>query len=534
MNRMKYGRNTGYNIVDNKNGVSSILGFILAFAIIIGLFGIMQTVFVPEWTRTEEVSYSKLVLSEFSAIQKVVSLSSSLGDPNTVTIDLGVKHSSYPFLLTPPDMASSLKVRKLNFTITYNETLPNGSVYNKTLTYNTSAIILTPNYLYLDKRDLIYEHGYAFKRFETANITIVEQSSFRSDRITFYLLNATFDSISSVQPVSLVFAPVSYGGNIKVDNATLTFESLNPEYWNETLRDIGQVNVSGNLVELKIENAVISLAVLSSSTEGNYVSIAPQLDLIVPLSSRLDLFVGETEKVEVLARDQFGNPMSGVTVNASVNGTIGHLDRNASTTDLNGVATFYFTALLEGSGTIDFQADSKQASLPVTVVDVSVQERKWDQNTFNTSVVVSPDFVWTDIYNASKIILKNATSITGEPQSKFELRFVVYNDTVFYYFEILGKKKNQRRVVSLYKNLDINFGFKYKRLTSDAWDNIFNSIGADLLNKSNYESPNSVKNALDEVRNFLQNATQDNPVNLAIQSLGHEGEGGWKVEIQII
>ncbi len=529
------------------DGVSPLIGMILGLGIIVGFIGIVQNFFVPEWMKAEEWDHYELVSSEFSYLAKIVALSSSTGSPNTVTIDMGVKHSDYPFLLTPPDTASFIKVRELYINITYYEIFPNRSIAlkPKTLVLNTSAIILKPDYVYLDDVEFTYEHGYAFKRYRNANVTLTDQNMFIGDTVNIYIINTTFDSLATTQPLNLVFSPLSYGGVISVANATIQFESLNPSYW----ESIG-ADVTGNIVEVNVTNARLKIATIMVTSSGSNITttsdISPQLNELVPLSSQLNLFVGETEKVEVMARDQFGNPITGITINASISGNIGNFDGSFATsekTDANGIATFYFTATNEGLGTLNFEAESKQASLPVEVIDVNTSvEKKWDQDKSNTSVVVSPDFVWTGISGASKIVLKNAVSLTGQDNNKFNIIFTLYNSSTYYTFgvglKIEGDEyKVKSKKVFLYKNGQELFN--NKELNSTAWDNIFTNIGTDILDVDNYASSDqsSIETYLQEVINFLQNAPPSDPVKLAVQNIGFQeehGGGGWKVDIQII
>ncbi len=521
-------------------GVSTILGFVLAFAILIALLGLIQAVAVPQWVRGEEQDHFKLVTSEFSSLAKVIALTASTGSPNTVTVDLGVEHQSYPFLVTPPDMASSLLVKKLKMSVAYNETLPNGTLHSVKENFITSAIILVPNYMYRGNVDFIYEHGYAFRKYDQANITMVDQNSFRNGSITLYILNTTFGNMSSTQPVNLNFAPVSYGGVIKVDNATITFESLNPSYWKDSLKNIGTVTVSGNNVTVKVKNVQLSMAHIVGSPESNVNAVTPSLDLIVPMISKLDLLLGETGKIEVLARDQFGNPLPGVNITASVTGGIGTVrgvSGSNSYTGSNGLATFYFTATGGNKGKIDFtgvyKGVTRTTSLDVIVTDIS-GTNIWNSSYNNNSLIISPDFKWTGIYNASEIWLKNASRMgKGSATEKLDLYFALYNRTTFYFFEVDGTTSSM--VVKIWRdgssifdcNIDQN---NLPNLFDKSFLNTSNGKGINILNGSTYDNTCNAGN-LSTVRSFLQNATEDNSVNLAVQLIK---EKGWKVEIQII
>ncbi len=519
-------------------GVSPLIGMILGLGIIVGFIGIVQNFFVPEWVKAEEWDHYEKVSSEFSYLTKVVALSSSTGSPNTATIDMGVEHSSYPFLLTPPDTASFIKTEKLHINVTYYEVYPNGTVAPKpkTLLLNTSAIILKPDYVYLDDVEFIYEHGYAFKRYRNANVTLTDQNMITGDTVNIYIINTTFDSLATTQPLNLVFSPLSYGGVISVANATIRFESLNPGYW----ESIG-ANVNGSVVQINVTNARLRIAtILVSSGGGSTMAtsdISPKLTELLPRSSRLNLMVGETEKVEVMARDQFGNPVTGVTINASVSGDIGNFDGSSATserTDANGVATFYFTATKDGFGTISFEATGvSPVSIQVEVSRISSEEETtWNPVTNNQATIARAQDVWTGIYGASQIILKNGRSYENDP----ELEFVIYNSTTAYKFKVKPNKSEENIEISM---PDINKDKKEDdkwTLKEPAKDNIFTSTGTDLLDSSNYEKGhgrmhggNDLSYKLQIIKAFLSNATPSDPVNLAVQKIK-----GWVVDIQII
>ncbi len=516
----------------NESGVSAILGFILVFAIILAGIGMVQLFFVPKWVKDDEWNHYLTIRDDFTSIPKLMALTTSSKNPNVVTLSLGVNRGEYPFLLTPPDSGSSLIAKKENIWVNYNETLPNGSVVHREIQLTSSALIAKPTYNYLPETELIYEHSYVFVRSGESggSATLADQIAFSKQGFTLYILKTNFDSIASGETVSIPLNPISTGGKISVVNATIRFESLNPPYWEKTLKDMGiDVSVSGNNVTVNLANTIMSISVIG--LDGGNVNLRYRPYLYV---SQIITFVGDTEVVEVIVRDQFGNPVPNVPVNGST--TIGALDSTTKTTDANGIARFVFKATEVGSGKITFESGGNSTSADVTVTEPSGGEPRWSKNR-NDTLVISPDFKWTGIYGASEVWLRNADRIGNDDghmmgDNDFEISFVLYNSSVFYYFTFDLRYGSGVDKVWLWKtNQSGTFAYlDWARLDSTEADKIFSDEGINILDPNNYVGlSKNERNNLLSVKWFLQNATLSDPVSLQVQSI----EEGWKVEIQI-
>ncbi len=519
----------------NESGVSAILGFILVFAIILAGIGMIQLFFVPKWVKNDEWNHYSTIKNEFTSIPKLMALTASSKNPNIVTLSLGVNRGEYPFLITPPDSGSSLAAKEEKIWISYNETLPNGSVVHRKIQLTSAALIAKPTYNYLPEVELVYEYSYVFVRSGESggsSATLTDQIAFSNQGFTLYVLRTNFNSVASSDTVSIPLNPISAGGKISVTNATIKFESLNPSYWERTLKDMGiDVSVSGNNVTVNLANTVMSISVMGLDDAEINLNYRPYLYV-----SRITAFVGDTEMIEVIVKDQFGNPVPNVPVNGSA--TIGTLDSSTKTTDSNGVARFVFYATEKGSGKLIFESGGNSTSADVTVTEPSGGEPRWDKNNSET-LVISPDFKWTGIYGASQVWLRNAEQIGDDDSmhmgggNDFEISFVLYNSSVFYYFTLDVKYGSGADKVWLWKtNESGTFAYlDWARLDNTKADKIFSNEGINILDPDNYVGLGiDEKNNLLSVRWFLQNATLSDPVSLQVQLI----EEGWKVEIQII
>ncbi len=505
---------------------------ILGLAIIVGAIGIVQQVFVPAWVKNDEWDHYVTIKNDVSSIPKLVALTASSKNPNVVTLNLGVKRGDYPFLMTPPDSGSSVVSRDLKLVVKYNITLPNGTVEQRVLPITTAALIVKPEYYYLPETEFVYEHGYVFSRSGKNNVTLVDQIGFSNRTFTFYIFKTNFNSISVNDVYSIPLNPISTGGKVSVVNATLRFETLNPDYWVDELRKLNLNPVKiGNNISVNLTNAVMSISIVGEEGDGVRITYRPYLYV-----SEIRTFIGDTEIIEVVVLDQFGNPVPNVPVNGST--TIGSLDSTTKTTDANGVARFIFEATEEGTGKVTFESGGNTASADVTVTEPAGGPPRWSKNN-NDTLVISPDFKWTGIHGASEIWLRNAAQI-GDREgmghhmtgSDFDINFVLYNSSVFFYFEMDFKKGSGSDRVSLWKANDTGtYTLLYQeRLNSTEADKVFTDEGINVIDPDNYVSLNTEeRNNLLQVKWFLQNATLSDPVSLQVQSI----EEGWKVEIQI-
>jgi len=518
----------------NDSGLSPVLGMVLVLAIIVGAIGIIQQFFVPAWVKNDEWNHYTKLRHDFSSIPKLIALTASSGNPNVVTLDLKVDRGNYPFLMSLPDTGTFLKAEKERIWVNYTERLPNGSITNPPpLKLTTRALIAEPKYYYLPDEKFFYEHSLVFVR-SSGNVTLVEQSAFTNRSFTIYIFNTDFDSISSSDVIAIPLIPISYGGEISVVNATIKFQSLYPEYWNRKLSEMGiDVSTSGNIVTVNLTDTILRIAVLATDPSAVKLVYKPYLYF-----SELTTFVGDTEIIEVLVRDQFGNPVPNVQVNGSA--TIGSLDSASVTTDANGIARFVFKApQIPDTGTITFEVKGEKTQVNVTVI--SPGENLWDKNTNNDTLVTSPDFKWAGIHDASEIWLRNATQISTK-EDKLDIYFTLYNSTTYYYFEVHASKAEDDKIWIWKYKTTLTQLLNEEVLDPSKSDDIFTSDGINIIDPTYYKdcdgknSPKwnsskcrDIRDALSQVKWFLQNATLRDPISLAIQDIK-----GWAVEIQII
>lgn len=295
--------------MDSK-AVSALIGFVLMLAIIMGFIGIMQSKFVPEWNKDVEAKHLDKLSYEVADLSEAVSLAASTGNPAKVVLDAGVEYPEYYVLVSPSKSSGTIRVKPLNVSI--------GGIGN----FRTHAIIFRPNYFYLSPPLLVFEHSAVLRIHNSSVVVDSDQSSFTRDRITLFLVNATFNEFSTTENINIVLYPVSYGGHT-LYSGTLSFECYDEEtasWWNETLSKIfGQSNVSknGNSITLQVNNIELSVNYfVASATSAGEVEYDQELSPahLKPLlnnQTTYQLSSGQTKEFGVAVLDKFMNPVRG-------------------------------------------------------------------------------------------------------------------------------------------------------------------------------------------------------------------------------
>jgi len=359
--------------MDSK-GVSPLIGFVLLLAIIMGFIGIVQSSWVPEWNKAVEAEHLSDLESEISEIPKIMFISATTGKQGAVSVDAGCEYPSRVFLINPPTASTTLTAAPLWINITFNETLPNGNTFHYTNNFSTHAIIIQPNYFYIQRPEVIIEHSAIVKASENSVIDVSSPISFAKNKVHLFILNSTFSSISSTRTLSLHFNPVSYGGEVFVENTTITIKVLDETFnwWNNTLKDIfGAGNVtadeSSKEIAIKLYNSTLSLSYLiAQASSGGSVEVSSETApyRLQPLSeSNYTVYKGTTIPLGVRVVDKFNNPVR--NVNVSINDSC-H-DILTKTTNDKGEVWYYFSADSPGTWRVEFNVSDDNVSYEINV-----------------------------------------------------------------------------------------------------------------------------------------------------------------------
>ncbi len=123
--------------------LSPVLGFVLVFAIIVAMIGIIQTLFVPTWIKSVEAKHYFSLKSEFEElVEKAVDAAN--GGISIASFDLTLNYPRYPFLLTPAATSSSITVKKIGIINISSQQL------SDPIQFDLLSVEFEPSYNYLD------------------------------------------------------------------------------------------------------------------------------------------------------------------------------------------------------------------------------------------------------------------------------------------------------------------------------------------------------------------------------------------------
>ena len=347
----------------NSKGVSVLVGFILLMLTLMIFISILQAYVVPGVCKRLELEKFNKLVEEIQEIDKDI-IDNRL---STVTLDLGITYPKYMFLVTPPQMGSSVVAERFDINISYDEILPNGSILHREGVYTTDRLEIVPNYFYSRGYRLVLENSAIFEyHYSRFAIALLGQQTFGRDRIYIPLLNATFSSFSSAQPIDIVVDPVSYGGYVLARNVTITFPTSCPDYWIQIapkLKSMGyNITLVGDVVTISHPNVTrlyITYAFLFKGVSISALSYSniyrPKPSFIFPIdpTTNYNVTVGESINLGVVVLDEFNNPIRGYPVNVTLTG-VGTVTPNIAYTDSNGVAKVVFTSKTVGKALINF------------------------------------------------------------------------------------------------------------------------------------------------------------------------------------
>ncbi len=402
-----------------EKGVSVLVGFILLMMILMLFLSVIQSVGVPKICEKYEAETMNSYLESFSK------LSSELVRGESATLMLeGVYYPNYLFLLTPSPSSFSLVTKNESIYVSFQALLPNGSVQNFEVEVPSKLIVLTPGFYYYPSNKLIFENTAVFRKVSSKMI-VVSQQKMVGAGVTVVGITGKDISISSSSPQSFYFSLLS-SGNIDVKNVTLTFNSVNPDYW----REVGAI-VNGSRVTFKLNNTVLYFRIYGLEYPKNF-GVKENFGgrIFMLKNSKVSITAGQTVELGIEVVNDYFQPIAGV--NVSVDATGGKVSLKELKTNVNGIAEVSFTAKTAGVYYVTFTTPYGKATYQVTVTAVSLP---FGRGPFNVRWVNKSelDSYYGNVWNASKDVEKTlevSVSYNGEPVNGVNVNFVSTNTSV--------------------------------------------------------------------------------------------------------
>ncbi|MDY6779650.1 MAG: hypothetical protein SV760_03715 [Halobacteria archaeon] len=343
------------DIVGDNEGVSVVVGTVLLLGIAVTFIALVQLNYVPVWNEEIEYKHNQEVGSSMRDVRDAVVSTASAGSVRSVSLNLGTDYPNRLILRNPPPSTGTLSttppvnVSVANVTVTGDAgDYWRGGVKN----FSTRGITYVPDYNeFTNAPTTVYENSVLYNRQNESNVSLTDQSLVNGRRINLFTLNGSY-SQSGSSTVSVTTQPVSApanavavtddagSGGITVEVPTL----LDNSTWSQLLRDeyvsnggfvVNQSYVaspSGRYSTLRLEFEAGVTYEMRMAKVGVGSSVAPEgaRYLVSTRGDGSSVPEGGSQTLEVEVRDRFNNPVSGATVNLSLNGD-GGLNTDANT-----------------------------------------------------------------------------------------------------------------------------------------------------------------------------------------------------------
>lgn len=447
--RSKRGR-----VRDDDRGVSTVLGALLLFGILMALLVSIQATAVPLWNQGIEYQHDARVEADVAEIRDTVLRSAADGREYSSAVELGVTYPTRPFLISPNDPSGTIRTTDAA-TVTVSGAVASGEAADY---WNGSPVSFTT-------RSLVYEARYNElsnpPRYVIDNTALVEQyegttldvgsPTLVSDRrINLVLLNGTL-SQSGTGTASLTMQPISAPATtrtVRAENQPITITvptRMDAAYWEDALADERQSN-GGHITSIAVEegprynqlriqlerNVTYKLRTAKIGVGSDQGSVSPHY--VTAETGPRTTNVGQIQTYTFTVRDRYNNPIQGADLDVSVVDGPGEVVSVSGPSGPDGVVTVHYRAATTGTATIQATFGSQPDALRTAAHTVEVTEpasggaaSSVDQGT-NSNVFVT-DVTTSALFDANEVgvTFRNTGQTTKAIDSA---RFVAFYDGV--------------------------------------------------------------------------------------------------------
>jgi hypothetical protein len=393
--------------------VSTLIGFILLFGILIVSFSIYQGFVVPEQNRGVEFRHNQKVQGELLNLQDAIRLTGTTGVSQSTSITVGADYPERTLAVnfgltggrirtTKPTAGGANNITFGNVTAVSSEVEDYWNSSTSTLAFRTKDIVYTPTYSrYQSAPDTVLSNTAAFKEFDDANLSIADQILVQGNRITVVAINGSLDKAVSgegssisvgTEALSVASRSISIRNNSGRINLTIPTRIDEIDVWNQSsLTDeydpSGQIHTvtrpNRNHVSIILNNDTYTLRMMKVGIGSGATD--PDAEYITDVDTPKSVADETTAKLIYEVRDGFNNPENGVSVEAEIT------DGVDSTNETSGSPTEEISpedeseTALDGSGFVDATTSDGRVVFEYSAPNVTKRGTVDIQVTFGSS-----------------------------------------------------------------------------------------------------------------------------------------------------
>jgi len=369
--------------LDNR-AVAVPVAAVLALGFLVLGLAIYQATVVPAETETIEHEHSTTVSSQFAGLAESIQTTSTDGSTAPSTVRLGVQYPLRTVVVGPRQSSGTLETDTLGSVQLENASYPDTE--NPDRTYTTSGIRYTPSYSQYDVgAETWLEHGVAVRRADSGSgVGLSEQYLIDGSRLSLPVLSGSLSRSTTDRttvpnrPVSVSDTTVEVTANESGPLTLVAPTRLTESTWNRLLASErtpdGQITDISVRTDPETDTGELRITLAEGSYDLDVASVAvtdrvdePDPAYLFERTQDQTVSEGMTVPVSVELRDRYDNPVSGVRIQFSADGS----ELGTARSDERGAATYEYT--VDGSDTVDITAETVDPELSVEPVTIRLR-----------------------------------------------------------------------------------------------------------------------------------------------------------------
>ncbi|MFD1562513.1 archaellin/type IV pilin N-terminal domain-containing protein [Haloarchaeobius amylolyticus] len=351
--------------VSDDRAVSPLIGAILLLAILMTMLALLQLNAVPALVSEAEFDHNQRVQGEMRDLAAGIDRSVTTGTSQSIILTPGVRYQSRMFLLNPPPATGTVRAGEPKTVTIENATAPGetGDYWNGSpKPIETRSLIYTPDYNeYHDAPQTVYDLGTVYNRVgETTLVTdghqLVNGRTISLTALRGEVSHTSVDrTLLEVRPSSTGTRTVSVSGT---ESKPLTLSiptELTKNQWKDILKNDGhvaeyecsateQADEPCGTLTITLERNVTYEMQLSRVSVGDDSNTWTETYLTDIEGSNASVPAGGRQRLVTEVRDEFDNPVSGVSIEADVSSGPGTVTPTVSASGTDGRTAFVYEA----------------------------------------------------------------------------------------------------------------------------------------------------------------------------------------------
>lgn len=324
----------------SNRGTSTVIGFVLIFALIITTLTIYQSDVVPHQNEQIEHQHAEQIVDQFASLQSATREVSSKGTPTSVVIEGSPDYPTRVFGINGPEPQSHLTTTEPHQVSLAGFATPEERYWDGSeREFETRLLEFRTEYNFANRNERLYlEHGVGVRHVDDGAYTTTESGLLNGDQLDLVLLDGVVDTQQRTHEIRL--SPVSTSTEYHTVNATevggdapsIRVPTVRTTTdWEAAVADddrITSVTVDRGPddrighAELVFEPGTELQLRITKLTLGDAWTPSPEY-ITTSEAVQTGLTTERSHELEVTARDRYGNPVAAdVSLSADGSGVV--------------------------------------------------------------------------------------------------------------------------------------------------------------------------------------------------------------------